>query len=214
MRRILVFALLACGSASLSFAGSIFFSSNGGANVQLILNGGAPIDSFDSGWYTNSGTHNPTNDNYITGLCTGCGGETFRSFFVFNIPSEILITSAVLNLNTFTYDSLLASETLDLFDVSTSLASLLAGTGGLGAYDDLGSGATYGSRVYTAPDGGLFRTITLNAAAIAAIQAASDGSGSFVMGGALADQAVPEPSAILLLSLPLGLLAWRRRRKQ
>lgn len=216
MSRLLALALgilvVTAASAIAAPTGSIFFSSDGGAggsNVQLILNGGGPINSADSGWYTDAGLHNPNNTNYINGLCSNCGGAIFRDFFVFNIPVGLTVTSATLFLDTFIYDSLSASETLTLFDVSTNLNSLLGGTGGIAAYNDLGSGVSYGSRVYTLADQNLFRSITLNAAALAAIQASA--GGLFALGGALESQAVPEPSTLSLLGVSLAALIARRR---
>jgi hypothetical protein len=181
--------------------------------VQLILNGAITINASNTGWYTSANTNNqPGGANYITGLCSNCGGPTFRDFLAFNIPGETTITTATLNINTYIYDSINATETLGLFDVSTPLATLIAGTGGLAAYNDLGSGVLYGSRVYTAADQNLFRTISLNASAISAIQQSS--GGSFVMGGALQDQVIPEPSTLVLMASALGLLAAHRVTKR
>lgn len=208
--------VVACLSGSLALAvptGSIFFSSTGpadGSNVQLILNGGAPINSADSGWYDSTGVHDPNNTNYIAGLCSDCGGPVFRNFFVFNIPTAAIVT-ATLNLNTFTYDSTNPFETYTLFDITTDLNTLLGGTGGIAAYNDLGSGTVYGTRDYTAPDANQFRSITLNAAAIAALQASA--GGTFALGGALdSPQTTPEPVTISLLGLSLvALIAVRHR---
>jgi hypothetical protein len=204
-------------TASLAGAGpigSIFFNSLGNpGDVQLILNGSITINASNTGWYTSANTTNePGGANYITGLCSNCGGPTFRDFFAFNIPGETTVTTATLNINTYIYDSINATETLGLFDVSTPLATLLAGTGGLAAYNDFGSGVSYGSRVYTAADQNLFRTISLNAAGIAAIQQST--GGTFVMGGALQDQVVPEPSTCALMASALGLLAAHRATKR
>ena len=210
--------VVACLSGSLALAvptGSIFFSSSGGAagvNVQLILNGGAPINSADSGWYNSLGTHDPTNTNYIAGLCSDCGGPTYRNFFTFNIPTAV-ITTATLSLNTFIYDSTNPFETYTLFDITTNLNTLLGGTGGVGAYNDLGSGTVYGTRNYVAGDANLFRSITLNAAAIAALQSAS--GGTFALGGALdSPQTTPEPTTLTLLGISLVALVAVRRRLQ
>jgi len=216
-RQAVRFWILVVLTASLGAAGpigSIFFNSLGNpGDVQLILNGTTTINASNTGWYTSANTTNqPGGTNYITGLCSNCGGPTFRDFFAFNIPGETTVTTATLNVNTYVYDSINASETLGLFDVSTPLATLIAGTGGLAAYNDLGSGVSYGSRVYTLADQNLFRTISLNASAIAAIQQST--GGSFVMGGALQDQAIPEPSTLLLMASALGLLAAHRVAKR
>jgi hypothetical protein len=201
-------------TAPLGLAGSIFFNSQGNSgDVQLILNGITTLNASNTGWYTNSGaTNQPGGTNYITGLCSNCGGDLFRDFFVFAIPAEIAITSASLNVNTYVYDSVNPTETLSLFDVTTPFNTLVGGTGGLAAYNDLGSGVVYGSRVYTAADQNLFRSFSLNAAALSAIQQSS--GGSFIMGGALASVSVPEPATWALMAGVLSLLAARHATKR
>jgi hypothetical protein len=68
--------------------------------------------------------------------------------------------------------------------VTTSPAALIAGTGGVPAFNDLGSGTVYGSRVYTDADDNQFRTIELSPSAVAALQAFSNsGGGLFALGG-------------------------------
>ncbi|HKV98225.1 MAG TPA: PEP-CTERM sorting domain-containing protein [Vicinamibacterales bacterium] len=214
-KRIVGSALLSlsmvCAFQSRAEAGSIFFNSLGNpGDVQLILNGGITLNASATGWYRESGTSNePGGANYITGLCSNCGaGGLFRDLFIFNVPVGIAVTSASVRINTYIYDSLNPTETLSLFDVSTNLGSLLAGTGGVAAYTDLGTGVVYGSRVYTAADQNLFETFALNAAAVGAIQN-SLGS-SFAMGGSLDSAAVPEPSTFALVFGALGLLRARR----
>ena len=131
-RRLVLHSFILVGlTASLAAAGpigSIFFGSLGSlGDVQLILNGTITINASNTGWYTSANTSNePGGANYITGLCSNCGGPTFRDFFSFSIPGETTITTATLNIRTYTYDSTNPSETLGLFDVSTPLATTFA----------------------------------------------------------------------------------------
>jgi hypothetical protein len=201
-------AVFASSSVLAAPTGSIFFNSNPVfGDVVLILNGTLGINASNTGWYRDSGAGNqPGGSNFIAGLCSNCGSSLFRDFLAFTIPAGLTVTSAALRVNTFTYDSLNASEVFSLFDVSTSLTSILAGTGGVAAYDDFGTGVSYGSRVYTAADSGQFRSIGLNAAAVNAIQNSS--GQSFVMGGVLDDATtVPEPSTVALVLGAFGMLA-------
>jgi hypothetical protein len=43
------------------------------------------VDAFDSGWYSESSSHNPSNLNYIAGLSTS--GIFYRNFASFEIPT-------------------------------------------------------------------------------------------------------------------------------
>jgi len=194
--------------------GSIFYSSN--VNAQLLLNGTTLIGPGTTGWFTSTGDSNGGSGNYITGLCSDCGGDTYRGFFIFNVSFDNTITSAELLVDTFTYDSLNATETLILSDYSGTVANLLSGSvDPLGIYTDLGTGTVYGTRVYSAADADQVRSISLNAAAIAALQSAADNLTPFTMGASLDENtsAVPEPSTLLSMGAGLGVLALVRRRK-
>jgi len=74
------------------------------------------------------------------------------------------------------------TETFAVFDVSTSLASLTAGTAGVAGFNDLGTGAQFGSLSITAVSPNTV-DITLNALGLAYLN--SLGGGTAALGGAL-----------------------------
>ena len=154
----------------------------------LLLNGTSQaatitLNTIDRGWYDATGLHLPFIDNYVAG--TDFSPE-HRNFLIFDPTGLGTILSAQLRLFNPAvrpgYASADASETYTVFDVSTSISSLIGGTGGVGAFDDLGSGTTYGSVATSAADNGTFVEITLNSDALTALNSAS---GLFAFGGAL-----------------------------
>ena len=217
------------------------------------------IDATDRGWYGNDGTHpqpaQPTFPdilNYITGDCrrAPCGDigiDEFRNFLVFDLSGVTApIVAATLRLQNTAgmapfldrvgFFSDVGSETYLVSEVSTSIASLLAGTGGVAVFNDLGSGTPFGSITATSAANGTFVEIDLNSVAIAALNLAS---GLFAFGGAIttlnevADKetlfafsdlsplsdtqlkltVVPEPSTALLLAAAITLLGALRTRR-
>ncbi len=201
------------------------------------------LDAVDRGWYTEAGSHSPTNLNYVVGDISLTDGDR-HNFFVFDLSGVTdNILSATLSLVNPAngYVSGDSSETYDLYDVTTSTATLTAGTAGIAGYTDLGSGVTYGSYTATAGDNGTTVLITLNSAAIAALDAAG---GLFAVGGTLATTldvtdnteqffgftsadvltdtqlilttaTVPEPSSLALLGIgSLSLFGYRFRRRK
>ena len=190
-------------------------------DIQLVLNGGSTVlNVLDSGWYSADGDHFSTNKNYIAGLCGAapdpCDNpvdQIYHDYFVFDVGKEPSVTSAVLRLfNPPTgYLSQNPSELYKLFDVGTSISDLMADqAGATGIFDDLGSGVLFGSQVVTAGDNGNFVEITLDAAAIDAL---NHSRGSWAVGGALdLGEPVPEPTTLVLLAS--GLLAGGRLRRR
>ncbi len=190
------------------------------------------IDWTDSGWYQDTEVHNPTNTNYIAGLCSDCGGSTFRNFFVFDTSAVAgTVTSATLRLRS----GFIATDGVyNLYDVITPIASLVAGgTGLLATYEDLGSGVQFGTANLAAtPAGRITIDIPLNASAIAAINASTT---SFAIGGHYTSQfhafggtnttevrqliietaQVPVPGTVALIGLGLlGLASTKRYRSK
>ncbi len=213
------------------------------------------IDATDRGWYGDNGVHNTSVLNYLAGDCDGgtcvagtnTGIDDFRNFFVFDLSGVTgPITAATLILhntdgttqfpNFVGFFSDVGSETYLVNEVSTSIASLIAGTGGVAAFTDLGIGATFGTFTATSAANGTFVEINLNSAAIAAMNLAS---GLFAFGGSITTlngfpdeetlfafsdagnlsdtqlelTVVPEPSTALLLAAGISLLGALRGRR-
>ena len=200
------------------------------------------LDAVDSGTYQASGLHNPGIENYLTGIFR----QEHRSFLLFDLSSlDGQIQSATLRLFNPEVSEFLhgyvspdPTETLNIYDVTTTASAIIGNTAGVGGFDDLGSGVLYGSRVVSAADNGFVVEIVLNTAALADLNSAA---GLFLFGGALgtlsgtADQhvfgfsmtdfvsdhtrqlvldvqSVPEPSLLLATALGVLGLAWRERR--
>ncbi len=137
----------------------------------------------DAGWYTAGNYHDPENVNYIVGY-HGAGATELRNFFVFDLPAlNGVVAGAQLRIFTFTISTPQAAETYELHDITTPLATLLAGAGAgvTNVFNDLGSGLLYGARAITNSQGDSYTTMTLNSNAVAAINAA-DGQ-PFALGG-------------------------------
>ena len=139
------------------------------------------IAASDSGWYNDAGTHDSTNENYIAGLCSDCGGPTFRNFFVLDMSSVGAVSSATLRVDTATVET---DGTYTLFDVSTAVPTLTASGFGLtGIYADLGTGTSYASTSILSSQDNDIIEISLNASVLASISAAT---GLWALGGSFA----------------------------
>jgi hypothetical protein len=159
-------------------------------DCHLVSAGTRIIPAIDSGWYSETGFHAPSNLNYIVGDYRRPGvpdpKEDVRNFFVFDLSRVTQpIVSANLELTVPAadgYGSADPSENYELHDVVTSLAALLDGTGGVAAHADLGSGIVYGNRLMSDADEGQLVEITLNSSAIAALNSSH---GPFGIGGSI-----------------------------
>jgi len=176
-----------------TFASAQPLSGLEGALGAITVALGTAINAVDSGWLASDGTHSATNNNYFVGQANFNGNPlaTLRNYFTFSLsPATPLIVGAELRLvnPTSGYGSPDLTETYSLFDVSATAAALdttrAAGDPtGIAIHADLGSGVAYGSRVVSAADNGTTVAIALNAAAVAALNAAIGTTISF--GGAI-----------------------------
>lgn len=151
------------------------------------ISNAATIQSFDSGWYTNSGfTAGVSNINVGS---SNLSGAIYNNYLAFNIAglANQNITSATLTFyggnGTNTSST---SETLGLFDYTGSINALLSDQSSVAVFTDLGNGASYGTVNVAAGAISQF-TVTLSAAAIANLNAAahSQTDTRFVVGGSL-----------------------------
>jgi len=139
------------------------------------------LTATDSGWYTTVNGHNPDNNNFIVGNC--CGDGEHRNFFVFDLSGVSgNITSATLEIETRSISTPDPSETWALYDISTPIATLIAGGISASIFTDLGSGTSYGN-VTVANDYKGIVSVSLNASAVVALNTAK--GTSFALGGAI-----------------------------
>ncbi len=139
--------LFAIGGERVRGNGATFSGSSSDSNVLLELTiegaaGPTSLAALDNGWYDNSGVHRPGNPNIFVGVS---GTRTLRNFFVFDLEDiDSNIVEATLHVaGGFNQ----GSGVYVLNAVSTPIPSLIEGTGGLPAFNDLG-GAGSGTPVY------------------------------------------------------------------
>jgi hypothetical protein len=148
----------------------------------------AVIQSFDSGWYANSGFTAGVNN--INVGSSNLSGAVYNNWLAFNLSglSSQNITGATLTFyggngnNTSSTD-----ETLGLFDYKGNINTLLADSqNNVGIFTDLGNGNSYGTAVVGSGPISQF-SVTLTQAAIADLNAAAQNAidTRFVVGGSL-----------------------------
>jgi hypothetical protein len=202
------------------------------------------INSTDQGWYDSNGIHDPANTSIFAG---SSGTLELHNFFTFDLSSAAGQSATAGSLTIFGSNGTLVNnepqETFQTFGYTGSIASLVAGTGGIQAFDDLVSGNNYGQTVITGGSNSPMPVviISLNATALSDInailsspgpnfglaigglcftclpgQALWGGSGFVVPAAQLSLEVaqVPEPSTLSLIGLGLlGLTALKRRRR-
>jgi PEP-CTERM motif len=198
------------------------FSSNSSTTNALTINGSTEVRPFDAGWYADgTWSHNPSNDNYIVGLCTSCADAGYyNNFFVFDISGLAGTTVTSASFKLYSFDVTLKEGLYSMFDVRTSIDSLLAGTGGEAAFNDLAGGTAYGARVYQVTESNTFHTISLYGGAIDNLNAAiARGDSNWAIGGTFQPGVievppVPEPGTVALMLAGLGIVGLVARRRR
>lgn len=217
-------ALLAAAPASAD--NYLFGYSSSGMQRELVLEtttGEFSISAYDTGWFFQSGYHDAGNDNYIVGECNSCARTGYyNNFFLFDLAGVTgTITGATLTAYNPDYVSGVLS-TWSTWDISSALSNVSSSWGdnsatGLSIFNDLQSGTLFGSRQVTNVVDGTPVSITLNANAIASLNAAS---GSWGIGGTLREgyvipgQAVPEPGTWAMMIGGFAAIGFAARRRK
>jgi hypothetical protein len=175
-RRTSLLVILVCGFASVCPT-TIMHTEAAAFTAQQQTVQPVIVNVEDSGWYTQTGFHDPANTNYSVGRS---GRNTYRNFFVFALDTIAgTIKRATLQITNPGGSG--PPYTYTLYDVTTPSARVRDGGSGLtDIYEDLGSGVMYGSAVPAAVTTTPVH-VNLNSAGIAALQAAL--GGSFMVGG-------------------------------
>ena len=173
--------------------GGYFFriNYNGGSGNDVVLTLlGVPdktvtLNAVVSGWYNSTGFHDPSNPNYLAGEGS-IGTDIYRNWFVFNAPvSGNSIIHAELIINCYWNISPHGQETYLVRKVTTPIATLEAGGSGLvGIYNDLGTGAVYSVRCIATNESNQRAIIPLNVTFMK--DATAVGGGQIALGGSIA----------------------------
>lgn len=148
------------------------------------------VNTNDRGWYNNSDFNDTTNKNYIVGqINIGATAVGFHDYFSFGsivVPTGQTIVSATLTLFNPAggYSSTHASETLTIDGFTGNVATLEGGGTVAGEYNALASGTVFANKSVDASTDSSFVSVSLNAAAIAFLNA--NASNPFAFGGYLA----------------------------
>jgi hypothetical protein len=130
----------------------------------------------NQGWWSPTASNLDANDSYVVGRV---GSDLFRNFFSFNLSSACPASSVTLQL---TRAGQIGPLTYSLFDVSTPAATLNANVGASQTiFNDLGSGSNFGSFPVAQGSEADVLSFPLNAAGVAAFNAAR--GGFFSIGG-------------------------------
>ena len=140
------------------------------------------LTAIDQGWINGGlgGFSAPALQNYATGRYAG---NEVRTYFIFELSNADVFSSAKLQLAGLGLLSDQGFETVTLFAVATDPSVLQAATGGMAAFDDLGSGTVFGSLDVTAAQAQGPQEFNLNPDALNAINNAR--GGLFAMGAAI-----------------------------
>jgi hypothetical protein len=213
---VLGMAAIALGSApALAQNAYVFGYSPTGAQT-LNLNGNLTIGASQTGWFDASGDHISGNTNYFTANAPGVIGPEYRSYFTFDVAPGA--TSAAITIGNDPSGSYTDSGnfTLTLYDVTSAINTYQGYSGATDIFDDLGTGTVYGS--ITLDGTASSYTINLNAAGLAALNAAGIAGEEFTIGARVTPGggSVPEPASWALMLGGFGLVggALRRRKMQ
>jgi hypothetical protein len=152
----------------------------------------ATLNAVFSGWWDNTGYHDPTNPNYIAGQYNNPPLEKWHDFFVFDlsgISHPIVGAQLALSNPSDGYYSTRSSDTYSVFNVTTPVSSVEAVGSGtnnpseVAIYTDLGSGTKYGSATVSSASDGQTVSVGLNSSAVSALNGAR--GSQFALGGAL-----------------------------
>jgi autotransporter-associated beta strand protein len=180
-------------NGSLFSAGGYTFRINyaGGTGNDVVLTlWGVPgntvtLNAVGQGWYNSAGTGETR--NYSAGEDSGISNTNiYRNWFVFNVPvSSNSIIHAELLINDYYNSSPNGQETYLLRKVTTPIATLEAvGSGHVGIYNDLGTGAVYSVRSIATNEALQTAIIPLNVQFFNDATAAS--GGQIALGGSIA----------------------------